>query len=160
MLIALTHNLQLDSRDEDEAEFDRPETIAFLVEQLRALGHEVEAIEVDEHELRALVRRIVTRYGQPALVEAYLPGREFTVGLLGEKRPRVLPAMEIVFTDHSVSHPVYSYGHKKETEAGSASRSRPRSTTRSAASSPGSRGGPSRRSAAATSPASICASTP
>jgi D-alanine-D-alanine ligase len=72
----------------------------------------------DEHELRGLVRQIVTRYDQPALVEAYLPGREFTVGLLGEKRPRVLPAMEIIFTDHSVSHPVYSYGHKKETEQG------------------------------------------
>jgi D-alanine-D-alanine ligase len=72
----------------------------------------------DEHELRGLVRQIVTRYDQPALVEAYLPGREFTVGLLGEKRPRVLPTMEIVFTDQSVSHPVYSYGHKKETEQG------------------------------------------
>jgi D-alanine-D-alanine ligase len=46
MLIALTHNLQLDSRDEDEAEFDRPETIAFLVDQLRGLGHEVEPVEV------------------------------------------------------------------------------------------------------------------
>lgn len=72
----------------------------------------------DEAELRAAVRQIVARYDQPALVEAYLPGREFTVGLLGEKRPRVLPAMEIVFTDRSVSHPVYSYGHKKETESG------------------------------------------
>jgi D-alanine-D-alanine ligase len=72
----------------------------------------------DEHELRAAVRQLVSRYDQPALVEAYLPGREFTVGLLGEKRPRVLPTMEIVFTDHSVSHPVYSYGHKKETEQG------------------------------------------
>ncbi|MFO7565621.1 MAG: D-alanine--D-alanine ligase [Enhygromyxa sp.] len=72
----------------------------------------------DEAELRAAVRQLVARYGQPALVEAYLPGREFTVGLLGEKRPRVLPAMEIVFTDRSVSHPVYSYGHKKETEKG------------------------------------------
>ena len=40
------------------------------------------------------------------------------VGLLGEKRPRALPPMEIIFTDHSVSHPVYSYGHKKETETG------------------------------------------
>jgi D-alanine-D-alanine ligase len=72
----------------------------------------------DEAELRAAVRQIVARYDQPALVEAYLPGREFTVGLLGDKRPRVLPPMEIVFTDHRVSHPVYSYGHKKETESG------------------------------------------
>ena len=46
MLIALTHNLQLDSRDEDEAEFDRPETIAYLVDRLRELGHEVEPVEV------------------------------------------------------------------------------------------------------------------
>ncbi len=72
----------------------------------------------DEHELRALVREIVARYEQPALVEEYLPGREFTVALLGNQRLRVLPAMEIVFTDRTVSYPVYSYGHKTETESG------------------------------------------
>jgi D-alanine-D-alanine ligase-like ATP-grasp enzyme len=99
----------------------------------------------DEQELRALVGEIVRRYDQPALVEDYLPGREFTVGLLGNeanqpvereasphggRRPstggfhgretnlRVLPAMEIVFTDSEVAHPVYSYGHKTETETG------------------------------------------
>lgn len=73
----------------------------------------------DEQELRALVGEIVRRYDQPALVEDYLPGREFTVGLLGnEGNLRVLPAMEIVFTDPSVDHPVYSYGHKTETETG------------------------------------------
>jgi D-alanine--D-alanine ligase len=73
----------------------------------------------DEQELRALVGEIVRRYDQPALVEDYLPGREFTVGLLGnEGNLRVLPAMEIVFTDSQVAHPVYSYGHKTETETG------------------------------------------
>jgi D-alanine-D-alanine ligase len=72
----------------------------------------------DEHELRAVVRELVARFDQPALVETYLPGREFTLGLIGERRPRVLPAMEIVFTDPAVSHPVYGYGHKKEIEPG------------------------------------------
>jgi D-alanine--D-alanine ligase len=73
----------------------------------------------DEQELRQLVGEIVRRYDQPALVEDYLPGREFTVGLLGnEGNLRVLPAMEIVFTDSQVAHPVYSYGHKTETETG------------------------------------------
>jgi D-alanine-D-alanine ligase len=53
----------------------------------------------DEHELRAVVRELVARFDQPALVETYLPGREFTHGLIGERRPRVLPAMEIVLLD-------------------------------------------------------------
>jgi D-alanine-D-alanine ligase len=56
----------------------------------------------DEHELRAVVRELVARFDQPALVETYLPGRQFTLGLIGERRPRVLPAMEIVFTDPAV----------------------------------------------------------
>lgn len=56
----------------------------------------------DEHELRAVVRELVARFDQPALVETYLPGREFTLGLIGERRPRVLPAMQIVATEHGV----------------------------------------------------------
>ena len=50
-----------------------------------------------EDELRAAVKSIIERYRQPALVEEYIAGREFTVGLLGDKRPRVLPPMEIKF---------------------------------------------------------------
>lgn len=56
----------------------------------------------DEHELRLVVRELVSRFDQPALVETYLPGREFTLGLIGERRPRVLPAMQIVATEHGV----------------------------------------------------------
>ena len=53
----------------------------------------------NEAELREVVREMVSKYQQPALVEEYIRGREFTVGLLGERRPRVLPPMEIVFVD-------------------------------------------------------------
>ncbi|MFW5920319.1 MAG: D-alanine--D-alanine ligase family protein [Polyangiales bacterium] len=70
----------------------------------------------DEASLRKAVRAMVDRYGQPALVETYLPGREFTVGLLGEKRPRALPPMEIVFTDGHAAHPVYTFDSKLETD--------------------------------------------
>ncbi|MCI0585116.1 MAG: ATP-grasp domain-containing protein, partial [Chloroflexi bacterium] len=49
-----------------------------------------------EEELRAAVKKIVETYRQPAIVEEYIKGREFTVGLLGDKRPRVLPPMEIL----------------------------------------------------------------
>jgi len=68
----------------------------------------------DEKELREKAAAIVARYQQPALVEKYLPGREFTVALLGEQKPRVLPPMEIVFTRKDVAHPVYEFDHKLE----------------------------------------------
>jgi D-alanine-D-alanine ligase len=65
-----------------------------------------------EPELRDVVREMVSKYQQPALVEEYIGGREFTVGLLGERRPKVLPPMEIVFLDQADRTPVYSFQHK------------------------------------------------
>src|SRR6185369_14001271 len=58
----------------------------------------------------------VEKYRQPALVEEYISGREFTVGLLGDKRPRVLPPMEIKFKKTDNPRPVYDYGVKQEWE--------------------------------------------
>ena len=68
----------------------------------------------DESELRAIVRAFGERYRQPLLVETFLPGREFTVGLLGEVRPRALRPMEIVFAESAEELPIYSYAHKFE----------------------------------------------
>lgn len=68
----------------------------------------------DEGELREVAREIIGKYRQPALVEQYIAGREFTVGLLGERRPRVLPPMEIVFLDPGDDTPVYSFEMKQE----------------------------------------------
>jgi len=65
-----------------------------------------------EAELREVVRELVSKYRQPALIEEYISGREFTVGLLGERRPKVLPPMEIVFLDQEEKNPVYSFEHK------------------------------------------------
>src|SRR5262249_15504655 len=68
----------------------------------------------DEAALRAAVREILERYRQPALIEEYIPGREFTVGLLGDRRPRVLPPMEILFKDTTHPRPVYDYAIKQD----------------------------------------------
>jgi D-alanine-D-alanine ligase len=70
----------------------------------------------DEPSLRAVVRELIERYEQPALIEAYISGREFTVGLLGDRRPRVLPPMEILFKDRSNPRPVYDFQIKQEWE--------------------------------------------
>src|SRR5882672_2963112 len=70
----------------------------------------------DEESLRVVVRELIERYRQPALIEVYIPGREFTVGLLGDRRPRVLPPMEILFKDKTNERPVYDFQIKQEWE--------------------------------------------
>jgi D-alanine-D-alanine ligase len=65
-------------------------------------------------ELIAEVSRIVERYGQPAMVESFLPGREFTVALLGNGE--FLRALPIVEIRHDALpegvNPIYSYEAK------------------------------------------------
>jgi len=68
----------------------------------------------EEGGMRAAVKTIIEKYRQPALVEQYITGREFTVGLLGDRRPRVLPAMEICFRDKSIERPVYDFAVKQD----------------------------------------------
>lgn len=70
------------------------------------------SVVADEAQARAAARAMVDRYGQPALIEEYIVGREFTVGLLGERRPKVLPPMEVIFVDPA-QHPVYGYEEKQ-----------------------------------------------
>jgi D-alanine-D-alanine ligase len=58
--------------------------------------------------------RVIESYRQPALIEEFLPGREFTVALLGNGRNlRVLPIIESKF-DHLPSHasPINSFEAK------------------------------------------------
>jgi D-alanine-D-alanine ligase len=50
----------------------------------------------NESELRREIGRVAEEYGQPAIVEEFLPGREFTVAVLGNgAKTRVLPIVEI-----------------------------------------------------------------
>jgi D-alanine-D-alanine ligase len=64
-------------------------------------------------ELEAAAAKVLTRYRQPALVEIYLPGREFTVGIVGNGRhARVLGTCEILLKEHAEAN-VYSL-HNKE----------------------------------------------
>ncbi len=65
----------------------RPElTFPLFVKPARegtGMGVDSNAIVKNEKELRERVRWVIENYQQPALVEVFLPGREFTVGILG-----------------------------------------------------------------------------
>jgi len=57
---------------------------------------------------------LATHKGQPVLVERFLPGREFTVGIIGTgRKAKALATMEIVLLDNADSE-VYSYRNKEE----------------------------------------------
>ena len=69
------------------------------------------------HDRKALVRQVewvLTTYGQPALVEEFLPGREFTVAMLGNGDDlQVLPIVEInLHTLPAGVNPIYSFEAK------------------------------------------------
>jgi D-alanine-D-alanine ligase len=53
------------------------------------MGVDLNAIVRNENELRERVRWVIDKYDQPALVETFLPGREFTVGILGRPDAKV-----------------------------------------------------------------------
>jgi len=90
------------------------------------MGIDLAAVSKDEGELRARVAWVLSTYRQPALVEEFLPGREFTVGYIGNsgvplrrRRPwlydangyHFFPVLEIEAT-RSVTPGVYSHDAK------------------------------------------------
>jgi len=68
----------------------------------------------DMHNLKNGIDRILSEYNQPALVEEFLEGREFTVAVLGNGNEAVvLPIIEIDFTTLPKDFtPIYSYEAK------------------------------------------------
>lgn len=69
-----------------------------------------------DEELRREIVRIRNDYHQAAIVEEFLPGREFTVAVLGNgKNARVLPIVEIVLSElPEHARNIYSYEAKWE----------------------------------------------
>jgi len=60
---------------------------------------------------------LIDRYQQPVLVEKYLSGREFTVGILGTGQDaRVLGTLEVILLENAEKG-VYSYVNKENCEA-------------------------------------------
>ncbi len=75
------------------------------------------AIVTDRKTLRALVEKNIRDYGQDMLVEEYIPGREFTVGIVGNGADmHVFPPMEIIYLDKETEYNIYSFTVKQNYE--------------------------------------------
>ncbi len=67
-------------------------------------------------ELTALCQELLTKFKQPVLVETYLPGREFTVGIVGTgDEAEVIGVVEVVLKSNAESF-AYSYKNKENCE--------------------------------------------
>ncbi len=70
----------------------------------------------ERNSLRRACQRLLECYHQPVLVEQFLPGREFTVGLVGtDDKAEVVGTLEIVLRDEAEPS-VYSYVNKEQSE--------------------------------------------
>jgi D-alanine-D-alanine ligase len=75
------------------------------------------ASKVDaRRQLESLCGMLLQRYKQPVLVETYLPGREFTAGVVGSGRTaRILGVMEVLLNERAEAG-CYSYDNKAHFE--------------------------------------------
>ena len=100
------------SHDQKKSSLEFPLVVKPLAEG-SSKGIRSSSLVKDERSLREQLSWVIGTYKQPAIVEEFLPGREFTVGLIGNSDPLVLPIVEILLEKlPSGASPIYSYEAK------------------------------------------------
>jgi D-alanine-D-alanine ligase len=67
-------------------------------------------------ELASQCSMLISKYCQPVMVETYLPGREFTVGVIGtDDQAEAIGVMEVILKEQAEQH-AYSYLNKERCE--------------------------------------------
>ncbi|MFQ3619547.1 MAG: D-alanine--D-alanine ligase [Spirochaetales bacterium] len=80
-------------------------------------GISIQSKVEDLESLRQSVQYLLDRFKQPVLVEEYLPGREYTIGIVGTgTEAKVVGGMEIIYSNKAYGQ-VYSYKNKTEYES-------------------------------------------
>jgi D-alanine-D-alanine ligase len=75
-------------------------------------GIEGKSIVKNSQELVAVCTDLLQKYHQPLLVEEFLPGREFTIGIIGnDEHARAIGGMEIIYSERAGN--IYSYFNKE-----------------------------------------------
>jgi D-alanine-D-alanine ligase len=78
-----------------------------------SVGLDQGSVVTDQHRLAERVAHLLDAYGPPVLVEQFIRGREFNLGLIEAPDLRVLPPSEILFTDTDPGYwPIVTYDAK------------------------------------------------
>ncbi|HOU12641.1 MAG TPA: D-alanine--D-alanine ligase [Anaerolineae bacterium] len=72
--------------------------IVKLLQEGSSIGLSENSVVDDEAALRRQVAYLIRTYHEPVIVEEFIEGREFTIGVLGNNPPRPLPITEVVFS--------------------------------------------------------------
>ena len=79
-------------------------------------GIDARSVINDRVQLESVCRDLLNRFRQPVLVETFLSGREFTVGLVGTgQKARCVGVLEVILRENAEKN-VYSYVNKEECE--------------------------------------------
>lgn len=76
-------------------------------------GIDDKSVARNPEDLQAALASLWRKFRSPILVEEYIEGREFTIGILGNSTLKLLGPMEIVFTPEAGPFPVYSFEAKQ-----------------------------------------------
>lgn len=78
-------------------------------------GIESKSVIHSQEELKEIAQKLLKQFNQPVLIETFLPGREFTVGIVGNgKDARAIAAMEILYNEKASN--IYSMYNKENYE--------------------------------------------
>ncbi len=69
----------------------------------------------NKEELKTQVERVISVYKQPALVEEFIRGEEFTIAVIGNDPPEALPIVQIkIDGELKLKDKFYTFGHIKD----------------------------------------------
>ena len=93
----------------DPAKVHRPEGISFplIVKLLQGGGSvriERNNLVFTNEALKRICTTLITNFNQPVIVESFINGREFTIGIMGNDRPKVLPILEFIHQSEEDYH--------------------------------------------------------
>lgn len=77
-----------------------------------SIGIRDDSVIHKKKKLKPKILDIISTYKQPALVEGYIEGREFNIGIMGNDKPLVLPLSEILFNLPKNMNKICSYESK------------------------------------------------